>query len=104
TLYDGRKNPCRPEIDLLGYCPNISLFRDLPRTPSRGSAPTGESLLQCSTERKFRMIRNGRRKIALTAVAGASVLALGLTACGAGGSNEGSGGDSDRALRVWAGS
>ncbi len=50
------------------------------------------------------MIRNGRRKIALTAVAGASVLALGLTACGAGGSSEGSGGDGDRALRVWAGS
>ena len=50
------------------------------------------------------MIRNGRRKIALTAVAGASVLALGLTACGAGGGNEGSGGDGDRALRVWAGS
>ena len=28
----------------------------------------------------------------------------GLTACGAGGGNEGSGGDGDRALRVWAGS
>lgn len=49
------------------------------------------------------MIRNGKRKIALTAVAGASVLALGLTACGAGGS-EGGGADGDRALRVWAGS
>ncbi|MFB4348834.1 ABC transporter substrate-binding protein [Microbacterium sp. CR_7] len=49
------------------------------------------------------MIRTGKRKIALTAVAGASVLALGLTACGAGG-NDGSGADGDRALRVWAGS
>ncbi|MFS0893202.1 ABC transporter substrate-binding protein [Microbacterium sp. 179-I 3D3 NHS] len=49
------------------------------------------------------MIRNGKRKIALTAVAGASVLALGLTACGAGGSGDDSA-DGDRALRVWAGS
>ncbi len=49
------------------------------------------------------MIRNGKRGIALTAVAGASVLALGLTACGAGGSDGGSA-DGDRALRVWAGS
>ena len=49
------------------------------------------------------MIRNGKRKIALTAVAGASVLALGLTACGAGGSDSGNA-DGDRALRVWAGS
>lgn len=48
------------------------------------------------------MIRNGRRKIALTAIAGASVLALGLTACG-GGSDSGNA-DGDRALRVWAGS
>lgn len=50
------------------------------------------------------MIRNGRRKIALTAVAGASVLALGLTACAAGGGDTGSGAAGDRALRVWAGS
>lgn len=51
------------------------------------------------------MIRNGKRKIALTAVAGASVLALGLTACAGGGSNTGGGeGSGDRALRVWAGS
>ncbi|MEV4774212.1 extracellular solute-binding protein [Microbacterium sp. LWO13-1.2] len=34
------------------------------------------------------MNRNGKRKIALTAVAGASVLALGLTACGTGGGGE----------------
>lgn len=46
------------------------------------------------------MMRNGKRKIALTAVAGASVLVLGLTACGTGGSGD----DGDRALRVWAGS
>ncbi|OIJ33193.1 MULTISPECIES: ABC transporter substrate-binding protein [unclassified Microbacterium] len=51
------------------------------------------------------MIRNGKRKIALTAVAGASVLVLGLTACGGGGSDDGGGNaSSDRALRVWAGS
>ncbi|HWS50461.1 MAG TPA: ABC transporter substrate-binding protein [Microbacterium sp.] len=50
------------------------------------------------------MIRNGKRKIALTAVAGASVLALGLTACGTGGGGDEGGGDSDRPLRVWAGS
>lgn len=50
------------------------------------------------------MIRNGKRKIALTAVAGASVLALGLTACGTGGSGDDSNADGDRALRVWAGS
>ena len=50
------------------------------------------------------MIRNGKRKIALTAVAGASVLALGLTACGTGGSGDGGNADGDRALRVWAGS
>ncbi|WP_336640692.1 ABC transporter substrate-binding protein [Microbacterium sp. USHLN272] len=49
------------------------------------------------------MIRNGKRKIALTAVAGASVLALGLTACGSGGSGD-SDANGDRALRVWAGS
>ncbi|MFK3834409.1 ABC transporter substrate-binding protein [Microbacterium sp. NPDC087868] len=49
------------------------------------------------------MIRNGKRKIALTAVAGASVLALGLTACGSGGSSD-SDANGDRALRVWAGS
>lgn len=48
------------------------------------------------------MIRNGKRKLALTAVAGASVLALGLTACSGGGT--GGNADSDRALRVWAGS
>ncbi|WP_101846680.1 ABC transporter substrate-binding protein [Zhihengliuella sp. ISTPL4] len=50
------------------------------------------------------MIRNGKRKIALTAVAGASVLALGLTACGSGGGDDGGNADGDRALRVWAGS
>src|SRR5690606_14358211 len=51
------------------------------------------------------MIRNGKRRAALTAIAGASVLALGLTACaGGGGGDEGSGGDGDRPLRVWAGS
>jgi len=49
------------------------------------------------------MIRNGKRRIALTAVAGASVLALGLTACGTGGSGDGDA-NGDRALRVWAGS
>ncbi|MCE0508380.1 ABC transporter substrate-binding protein [Microbacterium aurugineum] len=49
------------------------------------------------------MIRNGKRKLALTAIAGASVLALGLTACGTGGSGDDNA-DSDRALRVWAGS
>ncbi|MBO9627012.1 MAG: ABC transporter substrate-binding protein [Microbacterium sp.] len=47
------------------------------------------------------MIRNGARKIALTAVAGASVLALGLSGCSAG-SNSG-GGDGDRVLHVQAG-
>lgn len=35
------------------------------------------------------MIRNGKRKIALAAVAGASVLVLGLTACGTGGTGGG---------------
>lgn len=49
------------------------------------------------------MIRKGKRGIALTAVAGASVLALGLTACGGGG-GEGGNANGDRALRVWAGS
>jgi peptide/nickel transport system substrate-binding protein len=49
------------------------------------------------------MIRNGKRRIALTAIAGASVLAMGLTACGTGGSGDDNA-DSDRALRVWAGS
>lgn len=49
------------------------------------------------------MIRNGKRRIALTAIAGASVLAMGLTACGTGGSGDNNA-DSDRALRVWAGS
>lgn len=64
-----------------------------------------KSLLQCSTERKVkRMMQNGKRKIALTALAGASALAMGLTACApAAGGGEGSG-SSDRALRVWAGS
>jgi peptide/nickel transport system substrate-binding protein len=50
------------------------------------------------------MMRNGKRKIALTAVAGASVLALGLTACGTGGSGDNGDASGDRALRVWAGS
>ncbi|MFB8189977.1 ABC transporter substrate-binding protein [Microbacterium sp. NPDC055988] len=49
------------------------------------------------------MIRNGKRRIALTAIAGASVLAMGLTACGTGGGGDDNA-DSDRALRVWAGS
>ncbi|MDQ0647672.1 peptide/nickel transport system substrate-binding protein [Microbacterium natoriense] len=49
------------------------------------------------------MISNGKRRIALTAVAGASVLALGLTGCTAGGDGGGDA-DGDRALRVWAGS
>jgi len=45
------------------------------------------------------MIRNGRRKTALAAVAGASVLALGLTACGTGGGDapEATGFDPDAA-------
>ncbi|HWV48984.1 MAG TPA: ABC transporter substrate-binding protein [Microbacterium sp.] len=51
------------------------------------------------------MIRNGRRRVAITAIAGASVLALGLTACSGGGGDEtGDGGESDTTLRVWAGS
>lgn len=50
------------------------------------------------------MIRNGKRRVAITAIAGASVLALALTACSGGGGDEGGGGDSDRTLRVWAGS
>lgn len=49
------------------------------------------------------MIARGKRRTALTVVAGASVLALSLTACGGGGSGDASG-DGDRALRVWAGS
>ncbi|MGV2983134.1 ABC transporter substrate-binding protein [Microbacterium sp. AGC85] len=48
------------------------------------------------------MIRNGRRRAAVTAIAGASVLALGLTACSGGGGEEGDGAASS--LRVWAGS
>lgn len=50
------------------------------------------------------MIRNGKRRATITAIAGASVLALGLTACTGGGDDTGDGGDSDRTLRVWAGS
>ncbi|MDA4892911.1 MULTISPECIES: ABC transporter substrate-binding protein [Microbacterium] len=50
------------------------------------------------------MIRNGKRALALTAVAGATVLAIGLTGCSTGGSGSGGSGDGDRALRVWAGS
>lgn len=51
------------------------------------------------------MIRNGKRRIALTAVAGASVLAMALTGCTTGGGDKGGdSGSSDRALRVWAGS
>jgi len=50
------------------------------------------------------MIRNGKRRLALTAIAGASVLALGLTACSGGGSSDDGNADGDRALRVWAGS
>jgi peptide/nickel transport system substrate-binding protein len=49
------------------------------------------------------MIRNGNSRVALGALAGASVLALGLTACSSGGGDEG-GGDGDATLRVWAGS
>lgn len=49
------------------------------------------------------MIRNGKRKIALTVVAGVSALAMALTGCQGGGGNAG-GGSGDRALRVWAGS
>lgn len=50
------------------------------------------------------MIRTGKRRIAFAAVAGASVLALGLTACGTGGGGDEGGAGGDRALRVWAGS
>lgn len=50
------------------------------------------------------MIRNGKRKLALTAIAGASVLALGLTACSGGGGSDDGNANGDRALRVWAGS
>ncbi|UJP11561.1 ABC transporter substrate-binding protein [Microbacterium sp. KUDC0406] len=50
------------------------------------------------------MIRTGTRRIALTAVAGASVLALALTGCSTGDSGSDGKGSSDRALRVWAGS
>ncbi|MGM7671985.1 ABC transporter substrate-binding protein [Microbacterium sp. A93] len=52
------------------------------------------------------MIRNGKRRVVLAAIAGVSVLAMGLTACSGGGGDEGgdSGGDGDRTLRVWAGS
>ena len=49
------------------------------------------------------MIRTGRSRAIATAVAGVSVLALGLTACSGGGGDADSG-DSDRTLRVWAGS
>lgn len=49
------------------------------------------------------MIRTGRSRAIATAVAGVSVLALGLTAC-SGGGGDADGGDSDRTLRVWAGS
>lgn len=50
------------------------------------------------------MKRNRTRRAAVTAIAGASALVLGLTACsggGGGGDEEGGGGD---AFRVWAGS
>ncbi|MDP3951806.1 ABC transporter substrate-binding protein [Microbacterium sp.] len=51
------------------------------------------------------MIRNGRRRAAVTAIAGASVLALGLTACsGGGGDGAGDGDGAASSLRVWAGS
>ncbi|GAB3631034.1 ABC transporter substrate-binding protein [Microbacterium shaanxiense] len=50
------------------------------------------------------MIRNGRRRAAVTAIAGASVLALGLTACSGGGGEEGDGDGAASSLRVWAGS
>ncbi|MGF3056641.1 ABC transporter substrate-binding protein [Microbacterium sp. YY-01] len=52
------------------------------------------------------MTRNVKR-IALTAAAGASILALGLTGCATGDnspSGDDKGGDDSRALRVWAGS
>ncbi|WP_243224759.1 ABC transporter substrate-binding protein [Microbacterium sp. CIAB417] len=51
------------------------------------------------------MFRTGKRRVAITAMAGASVLALGLTACTGGGGETGDGGDAeDVTLRVWAGS
>jgi len=50
------------------------------------------------------MIRNGKRRAAVTAIAGASVLALGLTACSGGGAEEGDGDGAASSLRVWAGS
>ncbi|MGW8484351.1 ABC transporter substrate-binding protein [Microbacterium sp. NPDC055903] len=51
------------------------------------------------------MIRSGKRRAAIAAIAGASALALTLTACtGGGGDESGGGGDSDVTLRVWAGS
>lgn len=49
------------------------------------------------------MNRNGKR-IALTAIAGASALAMGLTGCAPAAGGNGGEGSSDRALRVWAGS
>lgn len=50
------------------------------------------------------MIRYGRNRGITAAVAGAAVLALGLTACSGGGGDTSDGGDADRPLRVWAGS
>lgn len=50
------------------------------------------------------MIITGKRRAAFTAIAGASILALGLTACSGGGGGDASGDDSGQTLRVWAGS
>ncbi|GAB3601085.1 ABC transporter substrate-binding protein [Microbacterium tumbae] len=51
------------------------------------------------------MIRSGKRRAAIAAMAGAAALALGLTACtGGGGDQTGDGGDSDRPLVIFAGS
>lgn len=49
------------------------------------------------------MIRNAKRRAALIAVAGATVLGLGLSGCAGGGGND-SGDSEGRTLRVWAGS
>src|SRR6478609_11711955 len=108
TLCDGGENSCPPGRGLLGYCPNKP--RRSAEQPTTATIPTPEDRLHTRStppavqhREESRMIRNGKRKIALTAVAGASVLALGLTACGSGGSGD-SDANGDRALRVWAGS
>lgn len=50
------------------------------------------------------MIGNGRHRAAVTAIAGASVLILSLTACSGGGGDQSEGGGDATSLRVWAGS